>query len=345
MDTQEIAELETHLRRLKKAARPCFAGSVERGEGSEALREALKGALGLAGWPAPEPVAVESAGTRTREGFAEHKRYITDDEGVRVPVYCLEPEKPLRSDAVIVVFHGHNPNVQYCLGNYPDEATATRFRAKDNHYAEALATAGYRVAAVEQRGFGERLTDRAVPIHDGTVTTSCRNLTFQYLALGRTLPGERVRDGQLVLAWLRRDGWEGDRVDRIGVTGNSGGGTTAFWLGALDERVDAAVIGSALCGFRESILAMSHCDCNYIPGILRLCDMGEAATLFAPRPLCFVHGSRDPIFPVVSTREQMAVVRRAYAAKGAAERCRLAEHPGPHAYNNALAHAWWAQWL
>lgn len=345
MERVEEADLEAHLVELKNTLGHRFSGDPFFAGEAEELRGALVGALGLSDRAASAPQEVTSAGERRRDGFTEHKVYLRDDEGVRVPVYFLEPDQPRQRDAVILVFHGHNPNVQYCLGNYPDEATAQRFRAKDNHYAEALAVAGYRVAAVEQRGFGERLTARAAPIHDNTVTTSCRDLAFQYLTVGRTLAGERVRDGQLVMEWLRKEGWQGEPVRRLGVTGNSGGGTTAFWLGIVDQRADVAVIGSAFCGFRESILALSHCDCNYIPGILKICDMGSAATLFAPRPLCFVHGAKDPIFPITSTREQFAEVERAYGAHGAPERCLLAEHPGFHAYNNALAHAWWDKWL
>lgn len=345
MDRTEGAELEAHLQNIKFSLGHRFSGGPIFESQAPGLRTAIVDALGLSNRPTRPPREVTPAGERRRDGFTERKVYLRDDEDVRVPVYCLEPDQPRQRDAVIIVFHGHNPNVQYCLGNYPDEATAKRFRAKDNHYAEALATAGYRVAAVEQRGFGERLTARAAPIHDNTVTTSCRDLSFQYLAIGRTVAGERVRDGQLVMEWLLKDGWNNDPVQRLGATGNSGGGTTAFWLGIVDPRVDVAVIGSAFCGFRESILAMSHCDCNYIPGILKICDMGAAATLFAPRPLCFVHGAQDRIFPIESTREQFAMVERAYAAHGTPDRCSLAEHDGPHAYNNALAHAWWEKWF
>lgn len=345
-DQPEEAGLEKRLNELKAEAVPSFAARLESPEAFMAwrpsAREALAQALGLDGEASANGQGAQEAGTRDRGDLLETRLYLDRADGVRIPLYHLRSADGPRKRGRILVFHGHNPNVQYCLGNYPDAETAERFRAKDNHYAEGLARAGWEVFAVEQQGFGERQTARKTSLHDGTIASSCRDLSIQYAAVGKTLLGERVRDGMAVLDFLQSGAEAGSLT---GVTGNSGGGTTALWLAALDERVDVCVPGSYLCRFRDSIYAVPHCDCNYVPGILNLVEMGDLAALVAPRPFCAIHGKSDPIFPVEGTRSAFATVQAAYDVLQKPGHCRLALHEGAHAYRIADAVDWFDRFL
>jgi hypothetical protein len=160
---------------------------------------------------------------------------------------------------------------------------------------------------------------------------------------GRTLLGERCWDGMVALMYVQtRDDVAGHGV---GCTGNSGGGTTCLFLSALDERISVSVPASYFCSFKDSILSMYHCECNYVPHILEYAEMGDVAALIAPRPLRLVAGEHDPIYPVRGAQAQFETVRRAYELLGASERCSLAVHPGGHAYNHAFSHEWFGQWL
>ena len=336
--------LEKRLDELKAGAEPAFAARLESPEAfrewRKSAKEALCSALGLSGKESAGSLPAKDVGTRDRGELQETKIYIDRSAGVRIPVYRLRATDGPRHKGRILVFHGHNPNVQYCLGNYPDAETEARMRAKDNHYAEGLAREGWEVFAVEQQGFGERQTARRAYLHDGTIGSSCRDLSLQYVAVGKTLLGERVRDGMAVLDFLESGAEAGSMT---GVTGNSGGGTTALWLAALDERVDVCVPGSYLCRFRDSIYAVPHCDCNYVPGILNLFEMGDIAALVAPRPFCAIHGERDPIFPVEGTRAAFATVQAAYDLLQKPGHCRLALHEGAHAYRIAEAVDWFGR--
>lgn len=135
------------------------------------------------------------------------------------------------------------------------------------------------------------------------------------------------------------------RPGGVGCTGNSGGGTSTLWLAALDERVSVAVPGCSFCTFKHSILGVYHCECNYVPDVLPLCEMGDLAALIAPRPLRAINGAQDPLFPIDAVRAEWETVQRAYDLLGAADRCSLAVHPGGHAYHHALSHAWFDAWL
>ena len=338
-------ELQAHLDTLRteKPRRMAFDATtldefaLWRGE----LRRALTEALGIAGRVPPRHVHAEQIAAIDRGAYTEEKHALDAGEGVWIPAYILRPktDPPYKP---VLVFHGHNPSVQFILGNYPDADTAEKMRAVDNNYAQVLAEAGYLVCAVEQRGFGERVTPQI--FGDGeSFTSACRHLSFEYLAQGRTLLGERLWDGMLAASFLLdRD----DIVpDVLACTGNSGGGTTALWLAALDDRTTVIVPGSYFCSFEVSIHGRWHCECNYVPGVLDLIEMGDLAAMLAPRPFCAIQGEQDPIYPIAAGRAQFETVRRAYTLHEAADRCELVVHPGAHAYNHALSHAFLARWL
>ena len=267
----------------------------------------------------------------------EEKYALDVGEGVRAPIYLLIPKKkpPFKP---ILVFHGHDPSAQYCLGNYPNEEIARANLADDNNYAQALAEAGYLVCVVEQRGMGGRLSD----IVSEQTTRSCRHLSFFYQMHGRTLLGERIWDGMCAATWLlsRKDVTGG-----LGCTGHSGGVTTALFLSALDERIKTVLVSGYFNSFRGSILAMEHCECNYVPGILELAEMGDIAALIAPRPFCAHNGEKDEIFPVAFARDQFETVRKAYKLHDASHACQLSIHSGGHAYNNQVSRDWFGEWM
>ncbi len=312
----------------------------------QALRAKVRELTGIAGRVLPERIEPELIHTIERNGYTEEK-YALDvggplGERVIAPMYVLVPQTPPPYKPVMV-FHGHLPSVQIILGNFPDERSAQESLAIDDNYAQALAQAGYLVCAVEQRGFGERMSDQVMVNMDSGYANTCRHLSFDYLMQGRTMVGERVWDGMVALTYIRS---RADVVPGVmGCTGHSGGGTTALWLSAIDDRVTVVVPSGYLCSFKHSILGMRHCECNYVPRILEYAEMGDLAALIAPRPFRAIAGEHDPIFPIEGVHQQFATVQRAYAVFGAADRCSLTVHPGEHAYNHAMSHEWFEVWL
>lgn len=322
----------THPRKFAFTARTLKEYSIWQAD----FRAELTRLLCLENHPSAS-LATEHIQTIDRGSYTEEKLRLDVGEDVQAPIYLLTPkhEPPYKP---ILVFHGHDPSVQYCLGNYPDEETARANLAIDNNYAKALAEAGYLVCVVEQRGFGERLTDQV----GQTPPRSCRHLAFSYLMHGRTLLGERIWDGMCAAAWLIS---RKDLVGGLGCTGQSGGGTTTLWLSALDERISTVVVSGYFNSFHGSILAMEHCECNYVPHLLELAEMGDIVALIAPRPFCAINGERDDIYPVAFAHEQFKTVRRAYELHNADNVCKLNIHPGEHGYNNAMSQSWFSEWI
>ena len=86
------------------------------------------------------------------------------------------------------------------------------------------------------------------------------------------------------------------------------------------------------CTFRGSIGSIHHCDCNYVPGILRLGEMYDVAGLTAPRPYSVIAGKTDGIFPVEHVKYSFERLQKIYAAAGGPENCRLYVGEGGHRY-------------
>jgi hypothetical protein len=340
MPTQAFS-LQEHLDRIYAASPRKFAFAAQTLEEyslwQSAFRTELARLLGLQNH-SPASLITQKIHSLDRGTFIEEKYSLDVGEGIQAPLYLLVPKRqpPYRA---ILVFHGHDPSAQYCLGNYPDEKTARANLELDNNYAQALAEVGYLVGVVEQRGMGKRLSDQ---VQDVFSHSSCRHLSFFYQMHGRTLLGERVWDGMCAASYLLS---RPDITGGLGCTGHSGGGTTALWLSALDERIETVLISGYFNSFRGSILGMGHCECNYVPGSLELAEMGDIAALIAPRPFCVLSGEKDEIYPVENVRPQFETVRRAYKLCDARHACKLSIHPGEHAYNNAISQEWFAEWM
>lgn len=304
-----------------------------------ALRAEVIDLLGLTGRSVPDAPQAEKLQAIDRGEYIEEKYALDVGEVVPAPMYLLVP-KTAPPYKAIMVFHGHAPSVQYVLGNYPDKVTAQEALGRDANFAQALAQAGYLVCAVEQRGFGERVSDQRIPPEN---ENTCRHLAFEYLMQGRTLVGERCWDGMVAIRYLQ------NRPDvvpgALGCTGNSGGGTTTLWLSAIEERITTVVVSCYFCSFHHSILGMRHCECNYVPRILDLAEMGDLGALIAPRPMRVIAGEQDPIFPAEGVRQQFETLKRAYALWDAPDKVSLSFHPGGHAYNIAMAKAWFGAHL
>lgn len=302
------------------------------------LRSEIARLLGIAERQAA-PVNAEKIASIDRGAYVEEKYRLDCGEHVQTPMYLLVPKgaPPFKP---ILAFHGHAASAQYMLGNFPDAATARAQLAIENNYAQALAQAGYLVCAIEQRGLSERTTNQ---VSDENPARSCRHLAFAYAMLGRTLIGERCWDGMCAIHYLQTRTDLAPHV--LGCTGHSGGGTTALWLAAIDSRITTLVVSGYFCSFQDSLLAMRHCECNYVPGILARAEMGDLAALFAPRPLRAINGEADPLYPAFAARQQFETVKHAYALCHADEKCSLAIHSGEHAYHHQLAQEWFSKWL
>jgi len=123
-----------------------------------------------------------------------------------------------------------------------------------------------------------------------------------------------------------------DEVNRrkIGCAGNSLGGEMVMWLGAIDERIQAAVSSGFLT--RMDQLEKKHCMCWKLPGLRQLVDFSDIYSLIAPRALLCQNGLKEhpSQFPVPIAREALKDIQVIYKDFGQAEKLSFVAHPGGH---------------
>jgi dienelactone hydrolase len=164
----------------------------------------------------------------------------------------------------------------------------------------------------------------------GKFGNSCVQVSARLMQLGKTILGERALDTMTCVDYLISRG----DVDpnRIVATGNSGGGTATVFGAAVDERFAAAVPSCYFCTFRDCIMAMSHCICNFTPGLMTKMEMYDICGLHAPKPMLIVAGKDDPIFPIVGVMEAYERLAEIYKAFGAESNLELYIGDGGHRY-------------
>ena len=139
--------------------------------------------------------------------------------------------------------------------------------------------------------------------------------------LGETVAGMCTWDASRLIDYVYERGeWD---TDDIGVVGFSGGGMQTLWISALDDRVKKCIISGYLYGYRDALLLLNgKCSGNYVPHLWEHFDMGDIASLIAPRPLA-VQSCRDDHLNgprgLVNVTEQLDIVRKAYSLYGKEE--------------------------
>ncbi len=132
---------------------------------------------------------------------------------------------------------------------------------------------------------------------------------------------------------------------RIGVTGNSGGGTQTTAIMAVDKRIAAAAPGTYVTSRREYMYQGQAQDSEQIwQGVAEKgFDHVNPFLLFAPRPAAILAVKCD-FFPIEGTRETFRTAQRFYEMLGCKENIRLYEDNYTHSYTPQLA-VWAAEFF
>jgi dienelactone hydrolase len=264
--------------------------------------------------------------------------------GLRMPAYVMVP-KSLKSGEkrpAVLLWHGHGYGSRSVVGLNEDGSSKPPSEKPSTNIALELARRGLVVIAPEVVGFGDRKLERDEK-QDPTLGNSCYNLSVSLLMSGKTTAGLRVYEAMRAADYLT--GREEVDAGRIGTMGHSGGGVVASLSAALDERIKASVIGIYPNTYRGSILAMRHCLCNYIPGILPYAEMPDLLSLIAPRALFIEAGVRDPIFPIETTQEAVKQLTRLYESIGASAQLESDLFEGGHEVSGRKSFDWLSHML
>ena len=293
------------------------------------LRRQVKLLLGMDKLPRTKRgLNVRSVWKRDHEAGTIERIVFTSEPGSDVPAYVCIPKDAAPPYRWMICVQGHSTGMHNSIGVAFDDETKPITVESDRDFGVQCMRRGVAALCIEQRAFGERSDTKE---H----TPNCQAPAMHALMLGRTLIGERVFDVDRGIDYLatRRD----VRPGGVGIMGNSGGGTISTFAAAVLPRIRFAMPSCYFCTFRDSILAMHHCMCNYVPGLFRIAEMSDVLGLFAPKPVVVVAGEKDDIFPIVATQSSFRKLKQIYKAAGAEKHCHLVVGPEGHRFYSELA--------
>lgn len=312
--TQELAE------RIMPQLR--YDGSLSFTEWQKMAETKLKALLGMDKFNQCED-CLEIEYDVERDKFREIRFNFQSEEGYFVPCHFLIPEGLKGPAPVVLCLQGHSTGMHISLGRAKFERDARLIEDGSRMFAIQAVEHGLCALTIEQRNFGECGGTKSGP--------NCHLSSTAALLIGRTAVGERVWDVIRAIDVLEKHFPQADRT-KIVCMGNSGGGTTCFYAACLDKRISIAVPSCAVCSFDDSIMAMDHCICNFIPNIRLFFDMGDLAGLIAPRKLIVVCGNQDPIFPLKGVAKSYDIILKLFQVAGAAKNCTLVIGEGAHRF-------------
>jgi dienelactone hydrolase len=254
---------------------------------------------------------------------------LTHHERVRAAL--LIPDGPGPFPAVLLL---HDHGAKFDIGKeklvrpwYDDTRQAAAQAWADRYFsgrfvADELARRGYVVLAVDALGWGDR----------GPVAYDQQQaLAGNLYNLGSSLAGLMAREDVRAAGFLAGL----DRVDRrrVAAFGFSMGAFRAWQTAALSDDIAAAASVCWMTGLKEVMVPGNNIlrgQSSYYmlhPGLSRYLDFPDVASIGAPKPMFFLNGGLDPLFPADGVRVAYDKLRAVWGSRHAEERLRLKTWP------------------
>ena len=272
-----------------------------------------------------------------RKGYKARKIAFNLDAYSRVEAYELVPEGKGPFPAVLLL---HDHGGHFSIGKEKmirpfavadsvlDDADKWCERCYGKQYVgDYLASSGYVVLAVDAPFWGDR------GVKGGTTRD-----TYKYIA------GNFMMMGRNVSSWMNFDDvYSADffaslpEVDasRLSCMGFSMGAYRSWMLSALSDKVK---LGVAICWMHTTEYqinrdyGLKHHEewANLIPGIRRYMDYPHIASIACPKPMLFINGSKDKLFPPVSVKKAFAEMHSVWKSQGADDKLETEIWDIPH---------------
>jgi len=256
--------------------------------------------------------------TENHEGYTL-KRLVLDLNGIEpVPALLLIPDKRAARAPGLLYIHWHGG--MYDLGK---EQLLIGAEAQPA-YAPVCAGKGMVTLAIDSWCFGERK-------HDENGSRGEQDAFKQMLWHGQVLWGMMMFDEFRAFDYLASR----PEVDskRLGVLGMSMGATKAWWLAALEPRVQACMDVCCLTDYEELMRIHNlsgHGIYYYVPSLLKHFQSAEINELIVPRPRLSVNGRQDDLTPPAGVERIRDDLLPLYEKYGKREDCRIQLFNCPH---------------
>jgi dienelactone hydrolase len=335
LDLRRRAQMHFERQRAEKAALTTI-------EAFESHRERVRAHFlnVIGGLPGPQeysrrsPLNARVTGKVERADFLVEKLIYESLPNYPVTAACYRPKVLDAPAPAVVMVHGHSDQGK----SYPVYQAVCLDLVCD----------GFIVLAIDPIGQGERHELRP----DGVrLQNSCTREHTQagqpFWLRGASIARHFIWDVMRGLDYLETR--EDVDVSRIGITGNSGGGTQTCYLMMCEPRLAAAVP----CTFPMTLESYQKTGQpqdaeQIIPGcIVHGPDHDDFLTALAPKPVLVGAAAYD-FFPIEGTHEAVRRAQQIYALYGKEENVALAVAPTTHQYAPQLRQAcvnWFKQHL
>ncbi len=290
----------------------------------------------LGGFPKRTPLNARITGTVKRDGYIVEK-IIFESQPAHYVTAALFVPQPGR-------FAKPYPGVLFPCGH----SRGGKNEAFYQRGAALLALNGMAALVFDPIDQGERsqLLDENgnAPIWG---TRSHTMLGVGSILLGQNTARFEIWDGMRALDYLQSRP-EVD-ADKIGCTGNSGGGTQTSYFMALDDRIVAAAPSCYITSF-DRILNTIGCqdaEQNIFGQLAFGMDHADYIMMRAPKPTLICCATND-FFDISGTWDTFRYAKRLYSRMGFAERVDIVETDNKHGFSGELrqgAVRWMARWL
>lgn len=287
-------------------------------------------------FPQKTPLNPKITGTLKGDGFKVEKIIYESMPGFYVTGALFLPNK----------LSGKNPAILYVSGH-----TELAFRYPNyQNVIINLVKKGFIVFAIDPIGQGERI--EYFNAETGKSTVGGPTSEHTYPGLQTFLTGESVNkyfiwDGIRAVDYLSTRK-EVD-MDRIGITGRSGGGTQSVFISAFDDRIKAAAPENYVTSHRRLLQTRGPQDAeqNFYHWLESGVALEDLLTMRIPKPALLVTTTRD-IFNIQGSREVFEEVSKGYQAFGLDKNIRIVEDDAEHSStksNNEAIYAFFREHL
>ena len=207
------------------------------------------------------------------------------------------------------------PEKQALCQEILDDADAWARQLYDNQYVgDYLARHGYVVFSADAPMWGERGRKEGVDRNKYDL------IAGNMMMLGRDLSAFMTYDDISSTEFLASL----PMVDakRIGCVGCSMGAYRSWMLSALSDRIKA---GASICWMITTDAQLTRRFgrkenggfANCIPGLRQYLDYPHIASLACPKPMLFINGTKDKLFPVPGVEDAFAEMHKVWKSQGA----------------------------
>lgn len=208
-----------------------------------------------------------------------------------------------------------SPTKQVLCQEILDDADAWARQLYDNQYVgDYLAKHGYVVFSADAPMWGERGRKEGVDRNKYDL------IAGNMMMLGRDLSAFMTYDDIASTEFLASL----PMVDakRIGCVGCSMGAYRSWMLSALSDKIKA---GASICWMITTDAQLTRRFgrkenggfANCIPGLRQYLDYPHIASLACPKPMLFINGTKDKLFPVLGVKDAFAEMHKVWKSQGA----------------------------